>query len=203
MASSPTRETCSRTRAQIQPISPQNSAGTGFNWENIRSGNSWLLLWQLPTREIAGLGAGMVTAGTTRWVPGDQSRCCRRGAVPWDCPRIRGRSPELMAPPSQHSQPPRSRLALVTVVMPSVPPLLLSPCLGTGPCIVPRHEESSSQPRHWETPQGMRIRDHQGGSRRRRTNLDLTAPAGSPRGAEDPSGGHRAGLTLGEPQEYM
>lgn len=65
----PTREMCSRTRAQIQPFSPQNCPGTGFKWENLRSGNSWLLRWQPPTREIAGLGAGMVTAGTTRWVP--------------------------------------------------------------------------------------------------------------------------------------
>lgn len=42
----PSRETCSRTRAQIQPFSPQNCPGTGFNWENLRSGNSWLLRWQ-------------------------------------------------------------------------------------------------------------------------------------------------------------
>lgn len=97
-----------------------------------------------------------------------------------ESPRIHGRSPELTAPPSQHSQPPRSRLALVTAVMPSVPPLLLSPCPGTGPCIVPSHQDSSAQPQRWETPQGMRIRDHQGGSPRKEHQLGRDSPCRIP-----------------------
>lgn len=80
----------SGTRAQIQPISPQNCVGTAFNWENIRSGNSWLLLWQPPTPEIAGLGAGMVTAGTTRWVPGRSKQVLQKRGGALGLPRAPG-----------------------------------------------------------------------------------------------------------------
>lgn len=159
----PTRETCRRTRAQITAIFTPK-----LPWDWVQLGKPQIRkLLAAPlaatSREIAGLGAGMVTAGTTRWVPGRSKQVLQKtGGAPWAC-----REPRALQDPRQGQSwrrgaqgTPHARIYSTTegadphyccdatgVTSPTIAVPL--PRGGTSPIAQP--QESSSQPQHWET----------------------------------------------------
>lgn len=177
----PTRATCSRTRAKIQLFSPHNCAGTGFNWENLRSRNSWLLCWQPPSWEIAGLGAGVVMAGTTRWIPGRSKQVLQKTGGTWHCgePRDPRREQswqqELTASPIPGVTAPRGRLVhsccdAIGVTSPVVP-------LSWGdPTPCPARGKAHLSPSAGKQIPGKEHWDCRGGSPRKEHPLGLDRP---------------------------